>query len=82
MRHAIVEYKYYLHVYLNMSYSIPSSLRYDLLPSSIGEEMQKSITYPVTGTNSVYSSTQDFFIISVPKVSGGSVFDPVNSYLR
>ena len=62
-----------------MSYTIPSRLRYDLLPSSIGEEMQKSITYPITGTNSVYSATQDF--INVPKVLRGSVFDPVNSYL-
>ena len=51
-----------------MSYAIPSSLRYDLLPSSIGEEIQKSITYPMTGTNSVNSSTQNFFIINVPKV--------------
>ena len=44
--------------------------------------MQNSTTYPITGTNSVYSSTRDFFIINVPKVSGGSVFDPVNSYLH
>ena len=28
-----------LNVYLNMSYTIPSSLRYDLLPSLIGKEM-------------------------------------------
>ena len=55
-------------IFKNMSYAIPSSLRYDLMPSSIGEEMQKSITYPIAWTNSVYSSTQDFFIINVPKV--------------
>ena len=64
-----------------MSYGIPSSLNYNLIPSSIGEEMSSAISFPTTGNGKYYSANQDFFIVNVPKTSHNAVFDPINSFL-
>ena len=63
-----------------MSYAIPSILRYDMLPSSIGETMERSISPPVTGSIDYHSAQSDYIILQVPKASGGCVFDPRNIF--
>ena len=65
-----------------MSYGIPSSLNYNLIPSIIGEEMSQAIVFPTTGSGKYYSANQDFFILNVPKTSHNAVFDPINSNIR
>ena len=43
-----------------MSYDIPSSLNYNLIPSSIGEKMSQAIAFPMTGNGKYYSANQVF----------------------